>query len=276
MVAAPEPVGQGPSRARPLEPMAHWFSDYDYPADAIRRGVEGNVRFRLVIDQRGNVESCTVTASSNDAALDAATCSIASIRGRFTPARDRQGHPVKDTVTSRVRWVLPSESPPTLPFEPIRFVSTLHATAEGQVSCSTNSGGSADESISSDCGLFAGSGIAAMMRALRSDTVVTSILTIVPQGAEPPAAGSADYGTSLYEAEAALSVGPDGRIASCRVDRYQAVGTLSPVAARPDVCGIYPAGGQPIFEAAREPGQPRLVRIFMSLHMRGSLPGLPR
>jgi TonB family protein len=208
MAAAPQSAGAGPTRAQPLEPMANWFADRDYPADAMRRQAEGNVRFRVVIDQRGNVESCTILQSSNDPALDAATCSIMSIRGRFEPARDRHGQAVKDSVESRVRWVLPDDMPPPLPFEPIRFVSTLHATAEGEVSCSTNSGGNPDDSISSDCGTFGGSGIAAMMRALRVDTVLTSILTIVPQGAEPPAAGAADYGTSLYEAEAALSVAP--------------------------------------------------------------------
>ena len=50
-----------------------------------------------------------MTSSSGSAALDQATCRIMRSRARFTPAHDDHGQPTSDNVSSRIRWVLPSE-----------------------------------------------------------------------------------------------------------------------------------------------------------------------
>jgi TonB family protein len=58
------------------------------------------------------VTSCTVTSSSGSASLDAATCRIMTERARFIPARDRRGRAVADSLSARVRWVLPEDGEP--------------------------------------------------------------------------------------------------------------------------------------------------------------------
>lgn len=264
-----------PTRARPLEPLANWVSDRDYPAEAIRREAQGVTHFRLVIDERGIVESCTVTESSNVPQLDAATCSIMSIRARFEPARDAAGHAVRDTIESRIRWVLPDERPPTLPFEPTRYVSSIHATAAGETRCSTNAGWDPDNSVlSGDCGLFSGSGAAAQMRAARSETTLTAIVSLVPQGTPPPSGGPADYGTTLVEADVVVEIAANGSIGACRVVRYQTFVAPQAVPLQPDMCRAYPVGTMPMFEPAGEPGQVRIMDISLRVYLRGSLPGV--
>jgi TonB family protein len=87
--------------------LASYLSDNDYPAEAIRLGQQGTVGFRLFIDADGLVSDCRIISSSGYASLDEATCRIMRARARFTPAHDASGHPIPDTISSRIRWVLP-------------------------------------------------------------------------------------------------------------------------------------------------------------------------
>ncbi len=96
-----------PTRAKANLPEL--FSTDDYPEQAIRNEEQGTVAFRLTIDRKGRVSDCTVTQSSGSATLDRASCSIVERRARFVPARDTQGRTVEDSMTSRIRWVLPDE-----------------------------------------------------------------------------------------------------------------------------------------------------------------------
>jgi TonB family protein len=93
--------------------LAIFFGDGDYPADARHRGEQGLVGFSVDIDVAGRVSACRITRSSGSAALDDATCRIARERIQFTPATDRQGRPVADQASSRVRWVLPQRDSST-------------------------------------------------------------------------------------------------------------------------------------------------------------------
>jgi TonB family protein len=87
--------------------LSSYISDADYPPEAIRRREQGRVLFELDISPEGRVTDCRVLVSSGSAELDVATCRIMSERPRFAPARDAQGHAVRDTVRSAVRWQLP-------------------------------------------------------------------------------------------------------------------------------------------------------------------------
>jgi TonB family protein len=274
--AVAQPADHPPTRARPLEPLANWVSDRDYPAEAMRREAQGVTHFRLVVDERGSVESCTVTESSNDPALDAATCSVMSIRARFEPARDAAGHAVRDTIESRIRWVLPDERAPTVPFEPTRYFSSIHATAAGETQCSTNAGWDANSVLSGDCGLFSGSGAAARMRAARSEATLTGILTLSPQGTPPPGPGGgpAGYGTTLVEVEVVVEIAANGSISACRVARYQLFVAAPAAPIPPDVCRAYPVGAVPMFEPAGQPDQVRVMNISLWVYLRGTVPGL--
>lgn len=63
----------------------------------------------------GRVVSCTVTSSSGHADLDAATCSLVSLRARFNPALDANGNPTTGTYSNRIRWVIPDDGPDYIP-----------------------------------------------------------------------------------------------------------------------------------------------------------------
>src|SRR6185437_10936038 len=91
--------------------LASYFSDSDYPAEAIRRREQGVAAYVLDVDATGQVSACQITGSSGSAILDEATCRILRERARFTPARDRRGRAVPDRISARTRWVLPEEDP---------------------------------------------------------------------------------------------------------------------------------------------------------------------
>jgi protein TonB len=103
----PPPVRVEPARAKAN--LASYVSDADYPPSAIRAEEQGTTGFRLDVGPDGRVANCTVTSSSGSSALDTATCRIMRSRARFTPARDSTGSATRDTVSNRIRWVLPQE-----------------------------------------------------------------------------------------------------------------------------------------------------------------------
>lgn len=83
-----------------------WVSSEDYPASAMRAGLQGDVRIVLDVDTEGHV-ACHVAQSSGVPALDDATCTLISARARYEPARDEAGQAVVSTVTRTIRWTLP-------------------------------------------------------------------------------------------------------------------------------------------------------------------------
>ena len=125
-----------PRRARAN--LNQYFSTDDYPPTAVARGAQGTVGFRLDIGADGAVTSCTITHSSNDAALDAATCAILLGRARYQPARDAAGRAVRGKDQGRVTWRLPA--PEDEPFAelqaPARLELTVGTAADGRSVCS--------------------------------------------------------------------------------------------------------------------------------------------
>ncbi|HEX8483527.1 MAG TPA: energy transducer TonB [Allosphingosinicella sp.] len=109
---APTPA---PPAAKTVEParakanLASYVSDTDYPSNAVRNEEQGSTRFRLTVGPDGKVKECTVTGSSGSSALDSTTCRLMKQRARFTPAKNNRGEPTGDTVSSTIRWVLPSD-----------------------------------------------------------------------------------------------------------------------------------------------------------------------
>jgi protein TonB len=83
------------------------FSADDYPASAQSAGAEGTVQASLTIGPDGRVVGCNVTRSSGNSSLDGATCNILRRRAKFTPARDSNGQPTTDSVsTPPIVWRL--------------------------------------------------------------------------------------------------------------------------------------------------------------------------
>lgn len=105
--APPPPRTVEPARAKAN--LASYVSNDDYPQDAIRNEEQGTTSFRLDVGSNGRVTNCSVTGSSGSPSLDRTTCRLLTSRARFTPARDNLGRPTSDSVSGRIRWVLPSE-----------------------------------------------------------------------------------------------------------------------------------------------------------------------
>jgi protein TonB len=83
------------------------FSSDDYPASAVSAGAEGTARASLSIGTDGRVTGCSITQSTGNTALDAATCNILRRRAKFIPARDTNGNPTTDTIsTPSIVWRL--------------------------------------------------------------------------------------------------------------------------------------------------------------------------
>jgi protein TonB len=76
------------------------FSADDYPAAAQSAGAEGTAQATLTIGPDGRVVSCNLSRSTGNSSLDSATCNILRRRAKFTPARDSNGQPTTDTVTT--------------------------------------------------------------------------------------------------------------------------------------------------------------------------------
>ena len=112
-VAPPRPPAPPPPRrvepAKARANLASYVSNEDYPDSAIRNEEQGTTGFRLDVGPDGRVSNCTVTSSSGSAALDNATCRLMRSRARFTPATNSSGAKVSDSVSGRIRWVLPAD-----------------------------------------------------------------------------------------------------------------------------------------------------------------------
>lgn len=82
----------------------------DYPAAAKRAGIEGKVRFDLIVDRNGDVERCVVIEGSGSIELDDQTCSLAAARAKFIPAKDATGRATGSRYSSAVNWMLPDDA----------------------------------------------------------------------------------------------------------------------------------------------------------------------
>ncbi|WP_404367918.1 energy transducer TonB [Sphingomonas sp. MMS24-J45] len=66
----------------------------------------GLVTYRATIGTNGRLSDCRIVRSSGNAALDAATCSLALQHVRFRPARDAKGRKVTDTALFEQEWTV--------------------------------------------------------------------------------------------------------------------------------------------------------------------------
>jgi protein TonB len=86
-----------------------WVSSDDYPPAAQREGRQGSVGLTWQVNEQGRVENCAVTSSSGSPDLDETACRLVTRRGRYTPAKDQSGNPMRVSQSLRFRWVLPQE-----------------------------------------------------------------------------------------------------------------------------------------------------------------------
>ncbi len=78
----------------------------DYPRDASRAQIGGEVEVRFTIQPTGRVTGCRVSRSSGDASLDQTTCRLIEERFRFRPATDAAGEAIASQYGWRQSWWL--------------------------------------------------------------------------------------------------------------------------------------------------------------------------
>lgn len=88
---------------------AQWITNDDYPPGALRDDRQGTSKISWQISEQGKVENCQVTESSGSSDLDEAACRLLTRRGRYAPAKDQNGNPIRSSASRSVRWVVPKE-----------------------------------------------------------------------------------------------------------------------------------------------------------------------
>ena len=88
---------------------AEWVSTDDYPPSSLRAQEEGTSAIAWDINAAGRVENCRTTQSSGSAALDRAACAAITRRGRYSPALDQAGNPIRSSSSRRVTWRIPQD-----------------------------------------------------------------------------------------------------------------------------------------------------------------------
>ena len=94
-------------KTRPRQTNRQLITSDDYPPDSVLAHAEGVALVRLIINTDGRAEDCAIVASSGSEALDRQSCTLTQSRGRFRPARDAEGRPVRSVYVQRVVWLLP-------------------------------------------------------------------------------------------------------------------------------------------------------------------------
>jgi TonB family protein len=78
-----------------------------YPPEALKRGEQGKVTFRITVERNGFISSCQATESSGFATLDRETCDFVVQFMHPKPARDASGNEVPAIRTASIVWLLP-------------------------------------------------------------------------------------------------------------------------------------------------------------------------
>ncbi|MEL6877895.1 MAG: energy transducer TonB [Pseudomonadota bacterium] len=83
----------------------------NYPSQALREGLQGQVGYSFTVSKEGRVVDCVVTESSGHAVLDEAACKNIVRRSRFKPALDANGNPISQSLSRVANFRLePSSS----------------------------------------------------------------------------------------------------------------------------------------------------------------------
>lgn len=76
------------------------FRDGDYPVDAYWSGQEGTGQFLLMVDEAGKFVGCTPITTSKIPVFDVTSCGVIKLRGKATPALDKNGKAVRSTIVT--------------------------------------------------------------------------------------------------------------------------------------------------------------------------------
>lgn len=107
--ATPALSKEVPQTARPVAPLdiGDWLGPDDYPPGAIFAGEQGRVVVIVSIDATGHPTACSTDVSIGAPALEKGTCDLVLSKGKFEPARDKEGRAIASRYMLPVRWKLP-------------------------------------------------------------------------------------------------------------------------------------------------------------------------
>jgi|GEM_PF-1157918 len=194
--------------------LASLFTDQDYPAEASRLNQSGTTGFRLEVGTDGLVKGCSVTESSGSDSLDRTTCRLLTERAHFSPARDRRGGLVADSIEGRITWQFNPSSLPRL--EPSSLIYALRATPAGEVSCTILV--NARPKPEGDCPAELRSQVVDAARAWERTQELTEVTLVAPEG-QPEPIEAEHRGTRYFTLDVTLSIAPDGSVLECQVVR---------------------------------------------------------
>jgi protein TonB len=102
----PQPMSIATIKTRAMPKGDYSYEqEKDYPAEAKRLGIEGKIRVKLIVDERGEVKSATLLNKLGHGLDELALARANAIK--FDPAKDTDDHP----VTSVVVWTFDLELP---------------------------------------------------------------------------------------------------------------------------------------------------------------------
>lgn len=94
------------SRAIPRTSPGKWVTNDDYPSEALRKGAQGVVPFRLIVGADGVPTDCLVQRPTEPANFNEIACKLLMKRARFEPALDSTGKPVKSYYSSTFSFII--------------------------------------------------------------------------------------------------------------------------------------------------------------------------
>ncbi|MEM8697436.1 MAG: energy transducer TonB [Pseudomonadota bacterium] len=92
--------------AMPVSNPGRWIDSADYPREALRRGGQGLVYFRLSVDEQGNATECHIQRSTRGEHFQAAVCAAIMDNAEFAPALDADGNPIASYFVNSVYFTL--------------------------------------------------------------------------------------------------------------------------------------------------------------------------
>jgi len=119
--APPVPAGESKARSATTNAESEWARriQLNYPAEALRLGLQGTVGVRVEINELGRVWQCLVTSSSGHPILDQAACGGMVRYARFNPALDAEGNPTNGAHSRRIIYSLGDDDRATYPRSPV-------------------------------------------------------------------------------------------------------------------------------------------------------------
>jgi TonB family protein len=93
-------------KATPKGGVWRWISGDDYPLKMLNNSNEGIVHVGLIVDEQGKPIACHVQSSTRPKEFDDVVCSKFMKRGKFNPALDANGKPVRSYFQTTVNFRL--------------------------------------------------------------------------------------------------------------------------------------------------------------------------